>query len=423
MSRLPVVTFRGGAVCVLTKTCRPLVFAAFILGVPPSRAEAPGSSAAGLSERSYEVSVLCRLAGPVLTAGSENKLRETILGGVPDRDAPAPLEALGRTVAGVAPWLELGPGPDAEGRLRAKYIDLAVKAIRNAVDPQAADFMNFNRKSQALVDAAFLAQGLLRAPKQLWGNLDADAQAHAVAALQSTRVIRPGANNWELFSAMVEAALLEFTGDCERAPIEKAVKDHMAWYKGDGAYGDGAVYHWDYYNSFVIQPMLWEVLEVCDRRKLPLAAHYAQVRTRARRYAAVQERLISPEGTFPVIGRSSAYRFGALQMLSMTALRHELPDGLHPGGVRAGLGAVIRRMIEAPGTFDEKGWLRIGVVGDQPAMGERYINRGSVYLCTVGLLQLGLPADDPFWMEPDYPWTQKRIWSGENLPADHAIRE
>ena len=23
------------------------------------------------------------------------------------------------------------------------------------------------------------------------------------------------------------------------------------WYKGDGVYGDGAMFHWDYYNSFV----------------------------------------------------------------------------------------------------------------------------------------------------------------------------
>ena len=79
-------------------------------------------------------------------------------------------------------------------------------------------------------------------------------------------------------------------------------------------------------------------------------------------------------------------------------------------------------MIEAPGTFDDQGWLNIGVVGSQPKMAEEYISRGSVFLCTEGLLQLGLPADDPFWIGPDKPWTQKRIWSGEDLPADHALK-
>jgi len=377
----------------------------------------------GPSERAYQVAVLCRLIEPVLSAGGEGKLRDTVLCGKREPDATAPLEALGRVLAGAAPWLELGPGADAEGQLRARYIGLAVQSIRHAVDTNSADYMNFCRKGQPLVDTAFLAQGLLRAPKQLWGNLDETARAQTVAALKSSRAIKPGANNWELFSAMVEAALLEFTGECETAPIEKAVKDHLAWYKGDGAYGDGAAYHWDYYNSFVIQPMLWEVLEVCERKHLPLGQHLALVKTRARRYAVVQERLISPEGTFPVIGRSSAYRFGAFQALSLAALRHELPSELALGGVRAALNAVIHRMVEAPNTFDDKGWLRIGVVGAQPKMGEGYINTGSVYLCTVGLLQVGLPASDPFWTEPDGPWTQKRIWSGENLPADHAIKD
>jgi len=34
-----------------------------------------------------------------------------------------------------------------------------------------------------------------------------------------------------------------------------------------------------------------------------------------------------------------------------------------------------------------------------------------------------LPADDPFWSGPNEPWTQKRIWSGENLAPDHALKD
>jgi hypothetical protein len=139
-----------------------------------------------------------------------------------------------------------------------------------------------------------------------------------------------------------------------------------------------------------------------------------------RRYAEIQERMISPEGTFPVIGRSATYRFGAFQALAWTAWHHQLTPPLRPAAVRAALNAVIARMVEAPGTFDANGWLTIGVVGAQPAMAETYISRGSDYLCTEGLLQLGLPADDPFWTAPSLPWTQQRVWSGEDLPADHA---
>ena len=306
--------------------------------------------------------------------------------------------------------------------MRSQYIQLALKGISNSVNTNSQGFLNFTQGGQPLVDAAFLAQGLLRAPKHLWGDLDDSTRSNVISALKSTRQIRPGESNWLLFSAMIEATLLEFTGECEMAPIQKAVTRHLDWYKGDGTYGDGREFHWDYYNSFVIQPMLWEVLEVCAKKDLPIAKDYQLIQERARRYAEVQERMISPEGTFPVIGRSSTYRFGAFQTLSLVALRHQLPASLPPGAVRAGLTAVIQHMFEAPGTFDDQGWLKIGVVGTQPRMAEGYISTGSLYLCTAGLIQLGLPANDPFWTEPSRPWTQKRIWAGEDMPADHAIK-
>jgi hypothetical protein len=109
------------------------------------------------------------------------------------------------------------------------------------------------------------------------------------------------------------------------------------------------------------------------------------------------------------------------QVLSEMALMHRLPASFDPGAVRSALTAVVRKMIEAPGTFDAHGWLQIGAVGHQPSIGEGYISTGSLYLCAVGLLQLGLPPDDPFWTAPAGAWTQKRIWAGEDVPADHAI--
>jgi hypothetical protein len=96
---------------------------------------------------------------------------------------------------------------------------------------------------------------------------------------------------------------------------------------------------------------------------------YETVIKRAKRYAEIQERLISPEGTFPAIGRSLPYRFGAFQLLAQMALQHRL------------------------------------------------------YLCSVGLLPLGLPSIDPFWADAPQDWTSRKIWSGQNFPADHALYE
>jgi len=39
------------------------------------------------------------------------------------------------------------------------------------------------------------------------------------------------------------------------------------------------------------------------------------------------------------------------------------------------------------------------------------------------MVHLGLPADDPFWTAPAQPWTQVRIWRGDDMSADHALRE
>src|SRR5204863_7466797 len=156
----------------------------------------------------------------------------------------------------------------------------------------------------------------------------------------------------------------------DRTRVDYALRQHEQWYKGDGAYGDGPEFHWDYYNSFVIHPMLVDVLAACGDESPAWKEIAAREQARATRYAAVQERLIGPDGSFPPIGRSIAYRCGAFHLLAQTALRRALPDGVSPAQVRSALTAVIRRSMEAPGTFDADGWLRIGFCGHQSGIGE-----------------------------------------------------
>jgi hypothetical protein len=395
---------------------------AFALVASTSSGEQRTASSA--SDRELWVNVMRRLADPVLT----NLAQGTLKARMPVEQAPGAdrrsvthLEALGRLLAGIAPWLELPADETPEEQVRAKYRGLALQAIARAVDPSSPDFMNFTRDRQPLVDAAFLGQGLLRAPRALVAGLDESTTRHLVAVLESTRTIVPGYNNWLLFSATVEVALKQLGAEWDRLRIDYALRQHEQWYKGDGAYGDGPDFHWDYYNSFVIHPMLLDVLDACAGESSAWKQMMPRVEQRARRYAAVQERLIAPDGSFPPIGRSLAYRFGAFHLLAQMSLRRALPDGMSPSQVRGALTAVIRRSIEAPGTFDANGWLQIGFCGHQPGMGEAYISTGSLYLCSVGLLPLGLPPADPFWSSPAEPWTSARAWSGRSFPIDHAL--
>jgi hypothetical protein len=384
-------------------------------------------ASSGADERRYWVKTADRIARPVLAACAAGRLRATMpvesAPGRTDRATVTHLEALGRTLTGIAPWLELGADDSSEGKLRGELAELARKSIASGTDPASPDFMNFNKGGQPLVDTAFLAHAMVRAPRELWQKLDDRVRRNVVAALKSSRVIKPAMSNWLLFSAMVEAHLCAAGEEWRVEPVDVAVQKHMEWYKGDGVYGDGPAFHWDYYNSFVIQPMLLDVLETVGKKDARWQKHWPAVLARAKRYAAIQVRLISPEGTYPPIGRSLAYRFGAFQLLGQMALRRELPERVSPGQVRCALSAVIRRQVEAKGTFDENGWLRIGFAGHQPGIGETYISTGSLYLCTAGLLPLGLSEKDEFWTDPPSDWTSVRAWSGQDLAADHAIKE
>jgi len=376
------------------------------------------------SDREYWITVAQRIARPVLNALSKGELKSTMTvqnGRNEDRSIYACLEAIGRLTAGIAPWLELSGGAAGEVMLRNELLGLTQTGIAMAVDPTSPDFVNLEKGSQPLVDSAFLAHGLLRAPTQLWAKLPEKVKGNVISAVESTRRMKPGNNNWLLFSAMIEAFLCKAGETWKEDAVALALSKHAEWYKGDGVYGDGPTLHWDSYNSFVIHPMLLDVLGVVADKRPEWATMLDTEKKRAQRYAAIQERWISPEGTFPGVGRSMAYRFGAFQLLAQMALRKELPQEVMPAQVRSGLTAVIRRMTEAPGTFDDKGFLRIGFCGHQPGIAESYISTGSLYLCACGLLPLGLSEQDEFWNAPAADWTEKKLWSGKDVPADHAI--
>lgn len=124
--------------------------------------------------------------------------------------------------------------------------------------------------------------------------------------------------------------------------------------------------------------------------------------------------------TFPPLGRSLAYRFGAFQLLSQAALQGWLPEEAAPNQIMCALTAVIHRMIEAPGTFVQDGWLRVGFCGDQADIGEGYISTGSLYLCATVFLPLGLnPAHSSWQGQAD--WTSKKAWAGAPFPIDKAL--
>ncbi len=366
---------------------------------------------------------LLRIVSPVLNSLERGQLKKDLpLSFHEERADFAPLEAFGRGMLGLAPWLE-AESEDLEARERAlqeKYRAKAIKCIAMATDPDSPDFMVFDRGGQPLVDTAFLAHAIVRAPKALAGSLSPEVRHNLAEAFRSSRQITPGSSNWLFFSAMVEAGLYILGEPYDLVRVLYALRTFQGWYKGDGVYGDGAMLHCDYYNSFVIQPMYVDLVKLFADKSPEIEAMGGTVIARAARYASVLERMIGPEGSYPVVGRSICYRFGAFQMLSQAALQHELEEGVSPASVRCGLTAVIRRVMSAPDMFDEKGWLLPGVYGYQPELAEGYINIGSLYLCSAVFLPLGLSGKDEFWSGAEEEWSGKKVWSGGHISIDHA---
>jgi hypothetical protein len=379
------------------------------------------------NDRELWLQYMDKVARPVMMNLANNALKEKMPVALSDRidnkasrEQVAYLEAFGRVMSGIGPWINLKGGAKEEVALRNQYRQWALKAVANAVNPSAKDYMRWEG-GQPLVDASFLALGLIKCP-WLWEQLEPKVQEQVITALRTTRSTVPVYSNWILFSGMIEAFFANYDIDYDPVRIEYGVREFSEhWYVGDGMYSDGMTFALDYYNSYVIQPYLATILEVASKKNDRYKGYASDFDKISKRYAEIQERLINTDGSFPVIGRSIAYRGGAFHHLADMAARQQLPASLQPGQVRSALTAINQKTLEAPSAFTKEGWLNIGLYGHQPDAADFYITTGSLYLCATIFLPLGLPETDAFWSSPAAPWTAVKAWTGQDFPADHAL--
>ncbi|MCE4553935.1 DUF2264 domain-containing protein [Roseateles cellulosilyticus] len=404
----------------------------------PTLSTLAGSTAAATAapgrpgqERAHQLRLLKQMAEPVLGLMSRGELKQKFaLELSPTWDGRdrgvAYLECFGRLISGIAPWLALPDDDTNEGRLRQRLRQEALQSYVHAVDPRSPDYLTWKGHGQALVDSAYFTNALMRAPAALWEPLDATTKARIVAEIKGLRRIEVPYINWLLFAAMNEAWLLSIGEEHDPMRMNGAIRKINEWYVGDGWIRDGQDFHFDYYGSYVMHPMLLEILEVLAARKAPFwnakpEELLAQARRRAQRYAEHLERLIGPEGSYPPVGRSLTYRTAVFQPLALLAWRKQLPASLPEGQVRAALHAVHTAIWDGPSNFTKGGFLTIGFRGPQPALGDWYSNNGSMYIAAAGLLALGLPASDSYWTAPAQDWTQKKAFGGAPFPKDYPV--
>ena len=395
----------------------------------------------GASDRAYWTQLAYKMAAPVLENMANGTLQKNMkleLSPTWDnRDKKvAYMECFGRLMAGIAPWLTLPDDDTEEGRMRRQLREWAVKAYTNAVDPESPDYLGWRSGGQTLVDAAYVVESLFRGYSALWEPLDSLTKQRYIKELQGLRRYDPPYTNWLLFVGMEESFIRLVGGDYDAFRIKMALSKAEEWYIGDGLYSDGPSFAFDYYNAYVIQPMYTECLQMIakrdgnnntymvhakDQARNGAANRLKEVVKRMQKYSVILERFISPEGTFPVVGRSIPYRLAVLQPLAQLAWMQQLPKELPNGQVRAAITAVMKRMFEGKGqsNFTPDGYLTIGFVGSHPNVADWYTNNGSLYMTSLAFMPLGLPADHPFWTDAPQKWTSKKAWEGDDFPKDH----
>ena len=380
------------------------------------------------TDREYWCSLAYKMAQPVLENMANGELQKNMQTefspSFDNRDRSVVyMETFGRLMDGITPWLSLPDDDTPEGRQRKQLRAWALSAYKNAVDPASPDYLCWGKSDQNLVDAAFLAESFLRAWDVLWMPLDDVTKQHYIKEFQALRRIDPPYTNWLLFSSTIESLLAKAGAQFDVFRVNTTCRKVEEWYVGDGWYADGSEFAFDYYSSYVFHAMYLETLQAMidskQKSRLDYRKHYDRALKRAQKHAIILERFISPEGTFPVFGRSITYRLAALQPLALMAWYQTLPKELTNGQVRAALTQVMHRMFDVQENFNEGGYLTIGFCGSQPDVADWYTNNGSLYLTSMAFMPLGLPADHPFWTDAPQPWTQVKAWGGQPFPKDH----
>lgn len=385
-----------------------------------------------MTDREYWCAQAYKMASPVLENMSKGELQKNmVLEFSPSFDRRdrrvAYMECFGRLMAGIAPWLALPDDDTAEGKQRRQLRQWALASYKNAVDPNSPDYLLWRKEGQTLVDAAYLAESFIRAYDALWVPLDDTTKQRYIKEFTQLRRVDPPYTNWLLFSSTVESFLAKVGAQYDAFRVNTAIRKVEEWYVGDGWYSDGPEFAFDYYSCYVFHPMYLETLQnMIDSRKGRRSSYesgYKRALLRAQKMAVILERFISPEGTFPVFGRSIPYRMAAMQPLALMAWKQTLPKELSNGQVRAALTAVMHRMFDVQDNYNKGGYLTIGFCGSQPDVADWYTNNGSLYMASLAFMPLGLPADHPFWTSPAEEWTQVKAWGGKPFPKDHMWKD
>ncbi|KAF5302956.1 hypothetical protein FQR65_LT19052 [Abscondita terminalis] len=147
----------------------------------------------------------------------------------------------------------------SRGQLREKRKKQALLGIQYGMDPNSPDYFTWNTKSsQPLVDAAYLVQSFMRAPKALWEPLPAGTKANVIKELKGLRPI-----DRDIFILRLVRELC-YVKSIDLLPFINLIRIGMS--VTDGIVTPGSLVL-DHYNGIVWYGSIWDERMYMDHRK------------------------------------------------------------------------------------------------------------------------------------------------------------
>ena len=340
----------------------------------------------------------------------------------PQPDAPdwqhrsKTLEGLRRTLCLAAPLLRIEPDLAidgiAVGDYYARHVADALTPGHPAAIPRPGSLGD--GFYQFTCELGGLCQDLLLYPELVWPRLD-PARRDAVAdTLSAWGHQRSQPHNWRFFNVTV-LTFLKANG----YPIDDALLAghldhlHVLHHRG-GWYDDG---HYDLYSAWVFHQYAQVWNHAWGRANDPARA--AVHDDRFRRFMRTYPLLFARDGRMPMWGRSVCYRFAAACVFPLAFLGEADPR-IDAGSARRLCSGMLMQFLPREDVWQD-GMPGLGFYRPWEPAVQPYSSTASPYWAFMTFQALALPADSPFWNEPEREgfWQTDRGVSTTHLPAAH----
>lgn len=311
------------------------------------------------------------------------------------RNPGGEVEAFERTAMVAAAWIA------ATGRTDVPGYDGDVAAVyrtglQRFIDPSSPHYVSAARGLHYRCGAGIVLAMLL-APADLLEALPADLKS-LLAEHLAEYIHRHSKDSNHLLFSMMPAAVLERLGaEYDRPMLDDYFDRILSMYTGDGWFIDGWNRQFDHYNFWGFQLYLHALVT----HDAPWREQYGR---RIGEITRLHERTLpfwfGRDGCPVPKGRSINYRFAAVSGIAYAQLSGLA--SMAPGQARRIASGCLRYFWDR-GCLSERGLLEPGYHGANAALGEDYTDRGAPYWAATGLAALALPAEHPFWTEPERP--------------------